>query len=332
MLDNNIKKYFELSYNFYYKNKKNRNKIININNEYNITKKRGKYIFITFADSFNHNKLGLKRINNMKKLKNNLQKNNKYIDEIIIYNLNNIEIEFKKKNKSLFSSERYFPWISKVYVINKKLKEINDNDILLWLDSDIRDIKEKGTCNLYSLCENSEHGIVGFHNNFWLEKFFTKKELFDYMGFKSNIYYDTQQAYGGVLLLKKNNFTLKFINEWITIGENTDLFDNNIRCKQHPEFITHKNDQSILSLLLKKYNIKTFPLPLIGMDQNDIIALHAGYFNNNNSLPLLWEPCWHNVTIEEMYNSCNKKFNKFNKYKIIPKDCLYISLKYLTKN
>ncbi len=301
---------------------------MNTKNEYNITNKKGKYIFIIFADSLNNNKIGLERIKNMKKIEQNLETNNKYIDEVIIYNLNDIEIEFKKKNKTFFlNSEKYFAWISKIYLINKKLKEIGDDDILLWLDSDIRDIKKEGTCNLYSLCENSEHGIVGFHNNFWLEKFFTKKELFDYMGLKDNIYNDTQQCYSGMLLLKKNNFTLNFVNEWISVGQNIELFDNNIKYKQHTEFITHKNDQSILSLLLKKYNIKTFPFPLIGMDKNDIIALHAGYFNSNNSLPLLWEPCWHNVSIEQMYENCNKKFKK----KILKKDQLFISLNHITQ-
>lgn len=328
MLDNNIlRKYINLSYNFYYKNPDNYEKILNTKDEYNISNKKGKYIFITFADSLNNNKIGLERIQKMKKLKNNLNNNNKYIDEVIIYNLNDIDIEFKNKNKSLFTSERYFPWISKIYLINKKLKEIDDNDILLWLDSDIRDIKEEGTCNLYSLCENSEHGIVGFHNNFWLEKFFTKKELFDHMDLTDNIYYNTQQAYGNILLLKKNNFTLNFVNKWMIIGTNTELFDNKLRCQQHTEFITHKNDQSILSLLLKKYNIKTFPYPLVEMDQNDIIALNAGYFNNTNSLPLLWEPCWHK-TLEEMYQNCNKKFGK----EILDKEQLFISFKTLKLN
>ena len=41
----------------------------NVKNEFDIVKKKGKYIFITFADSLNNNKIGLKRINNMKKLK-----------------------------------------------------------------------------------------------------------------------------------------------------------------------------------------------------------------------------------------------------------------------
>lgn len=327
MNNNHIKQYINISYNFYYKNPDNYEKLLNTKNEYNISNKKGKYLLITFADSLNNNKIGLERIKNMKTIKQNLETNNKYIDEAIIYNLNDIETEFKNKNKTLFKSENYFAWISKIYLINKKLKEIGDDDILLWLDSDIKNIKEEGTCNLYSLCENSEHGIVGFHNNFWLEKFFTKKELFDHMALTDNIYYDTQQCYSGILLLKKNNFTLNLVNEWIRVGQNSELFDNNIKYEQHTEFITHKNDQSILSLLLKKYNIKTFPFPLIGVDKNDIIALNAGYFNLNNSLPLLWEPCWHNVSIEQMYENCNKKFKK----KILKKDQLFISLNHMTQ-
>lgn len=64
------------------------------------------------------------------------------------------------------------------------------------------------------------------------------------------------------------------------------------------------------------------------MDKNDIIALHTGYFNNTNSLPLLWEPCWHNVTLEEMYQNCNKKFGK----EILDKEQLFISFKTLKLN
>lgn len=323
-----LKKYILNSYNFYYRNQENYSKIFNIKNEYNITLKKGKYIFITFADTLNKNTIGLKRIKEIKKLVINLQNNNKWLDEICIYNLNDIDTDFKKKNKLLFTSERYFSWIAKVYLISKKLNEIGEDDILLWIDSDIINIKTDGTRNIFSLCENSEHGIVGFHNNFWLEKFFTKRELFNYMNLTEEIYYDTQQAYGGIILFKKNKFTINFIGEWKTICQNSNLFNNEVTCKQHSEFITHKNDQSILSLLLKKNNIKTFPLPLEGSDINNIIGKQSGFFNKDNYLPLVWEPCWHNITIEEMYKNCNNKFLQKLKRQILNKKQLLISLKY----
>ena len=93
---------------------------------------------------------------------------------------------------------------------------------------------------------------------------------------------------------------------------------------ENPHFITHKNDQSILSLLYKINNIKTFPLPLYDCDRSNIIAIHSGYFNDGIELPIVWEPCWHGVSIEEMWRSCNAKFGR----QVSPNECLSISTNY----
>ena len=82
-------------------------------------------------------------------------------------------------------------------------------------------------------------------------------------------------------------------------------------------FITHKYCQSILSLLFKKYNIKTFPLPLYDLDSTNVIGIHSGYFNDNIKLPLVWESCWHNVSIREQWKSCNRKFGKKSLLRIV---------------
>jgi hypothetical protein len=323
-----LKTYIEYSNIYYYKNTINFDKIIENNNEYNIKlEKNGKYIFITFADTLNNNRIGLDRMQNVELLKNKLQ-NNKNIDEVIVYNLNDIDDDFKHKHKNLFKSSKYFAWISKVYLIYKKLQEIDENDILLWVDSDLIDIKEKGTNNLFSLCENSEKGIVGFHNNFWLEQMFTKRALFDYLNMNDNIYYETSQIYGGIVLLKKNIYTCKIIKEWYDICLIEHLFNNTKSINEHHEFVEHKNCQSIFSLLLKKYNIKTYPIPITNIDNNDIIAINAGYFNIENNTPLVWGSGWHKLSkTEQMYIGCNTKLK--NKGIIIPESTMLISLKYL---
>ena len=80
----------------------------------------------------------------------------------------------------------------------------------------------------------------------------------------------------------------------------------------------------LYKLLFKKYNIKTFPLPLYDLDSTNVIGIHSGYFNDNIKLPLVWESCWHNVSIQEQWKSCNRKFGK----KVSPENCLSSSINY----
>ena len=313
-----IKDFCEVTTNYYYSNPKNLQIILKADKDTRPTKKEGKYKIVSFADK------EPRRQSNMNKLKN---KFNQYdlIDEVKVYKLSDIPEEFYKKHKPLFDSNRYFPWISKIYSILNTLYNSDDNDVILWVDSDIVDIKQDGVELPFNLCNNSEHGLVGFHSDFWMEHSFTKKDLLIHLNMNKQIYYDTNQAYGLCLVVKKKNFTIKFVEQWLEISSVHNLFDDSpSKNKNSDLFITHKHDQSILSLLLKLHNIKTFPLPLYDLDKNNIIANHSGYFEPDTVLPFTWEPCWHNITLEQMWYNSNKKFNR----KVSPQQCLSASVNY----
>ena len=63
---------------------------------------------------------------------------------------------------------------------------------------------EDGVENLFNLANNSEKGIVGFHSDWWLERLFTKSDLYKHFNITDPLYWDTNQAYGGIFLVKKN--------------------------------------------------------------------------------------------------------------------------------
>ena len=109
-----LKKYIEHSRNFYYQNPKNYNIILNNQiPEYNTEPiKKGKFIYITFADAL-RNQEGNNRIVNAKKLKIRIN-NNKLIDEFIVYNLKDVDANFKRKFRHLLTNKKYFAWICKV--------------------------------------------------------------------------------------------------------------------------------------------------------------------------------------------------------------------------
>lgn len=95
------------------------------------------------------------------------------------------------------------------------------------------------------------------------------------------------QAYGGIVILRKTRFAERFVAEWLkwtTAGElATDAHDPK---RQHAGFVAHRHDQSILSLLLKRHRVKTFPMPAKEHDVRDIWAWDAGYCHRRFNWPL----------------------------------------------
>ena len=307
--------FFDVTTNYYYRNSDNKEKILSGGNEMRSSVKEGKYKVISFADRH------AQRISNMTKFNERVSQYS-IIDEVKIFNMSNIPENVYKDNLSIFDSKRYFNMLAKVYLVYQTLLNSDDGDIILWVDSDIVDIRENGIDRLFNLCNNSEKGIVGFHNDFWLERLFTKQDLYDYLNITDSNYWNTNQAYSGFFLVKKNKFTIEFFKQWWDISSITRLFDDSPSSSSNLNtYITHKHDQSILSLLYKIHNIKTFPLPLYDLYKTNIIGLHSGYFEEGVVLPVVWESCWHNVSYKQMWNNCNSKFNKM----VSPTECLSMS-------
>lgn len=317
-----IKKYLQefckITTNFYYRNPLNYTRILNSESETRSVQRNGKYKIISFADRHSG------RIANMQRFKNKVSQYS-MIDDVTVFDMSDIPKNIYNKHRAIFNNPKYFCWLAKVYLTYQTLCNCEDGDTILWIDSDIVDFKEQGVHRLFNLCVNSVHGVAGFHSDFWLEKTFTKRDLYTYLDITNSIYWETNQAYSGLYLLQKNNFTLNLAKEWWEISSITNLFDDSPsnQCN-FDEFIAHRHDQSILSLLYKIYNIKTFPFPLHDLDRTNVIGNHSGFFDNGVVLPLVWESCWHNISIKKMWENCNKKYNR----PVSPEQCLSASYNY----
>lgn len=314
-----VKKYlphlFDVTTNYYYKNPLNREKILSGGNEMRPSTKDGKYKIFTFADRHRQ------REANMKAFKERVEKY-PIIDEVKVFNLSDVDSGYIKDHQSLFDDPLVFPWAAKAYLMFKGLQDCDNGDVILWIDSDIRDLKQEGVENLFNLVNNSEKGIVGFHSDFWLERVFTKRDLYDHFNIVDSLYWNTNQAYGGAFLVKKSEYTVKFFQQLFDTWSIIRLMDYSpSTAKENEHFIKHQNDQSILSLMFKMHDIKTFPLPLYDLYKSNIIALHGGYFEEGVTLPMVWEPCWHNSTYKQMWDNCNLKYHKM----VSPVECLSMS-------
>lgn len=179
-----------------------------------------------------------------------------------VYQMKESDIDeiFKEKNKSIFYQFKGAGyWIWKPYLILKVLKELKDNDYLLYLDS--------GACvnnsiePLIDTLKNSKQDILCFGLNF-KEKMYTKRDTFINMNLDYEEYTNSNQINAGIQLIKKTEFSVKFYEEYL----NWVLYDNNVtdsesKNSNYPEFIEHRHDQSIFSLLCKKYKFEVFRDP-----------------------------------------------------------------------
>ena len=141
-------------------------------------------------------------------------------------------------------------WIWKSYIIMKYLQEeMTESDILVYMDAGCS-LNDKGKIRFLEyihLLENSqEYGILSFQMNHLSEINYTKRNLFNYLKISTNDML-SGQCMATVIMIKKNKHSLFVINEWYRISSIYKLLrdDNNNEI--------HRHDQSILSLLVKKY-------------------------------------------------------------------------------
>ena len=159
--------------------------------------------------------------------------------------------DFVKKNKRGFGY-----WIWKPYLIFKTLKQINDGDILVYLDIGCEiDIRKKDKI-LDLLKKVDEDLIIGsFTHN---DKDWTKFDLVERLQITNPIMLLTPQHQASCIMIKKCQKTLDLVKEWYEISyeNNYHYIDDSKSIKKNLlGFKEHRHDQSIFSLLTKKYNI-----------------------------------------------------------------------------
>lgn len=174
-------------------------------------------------------------------------------DQVIEYNVGDLT-ELQEIYPEHFKIKRgYGLWFWKPYLILKAMKQMNDNDYLFYCDSGaifIDDIHK-----LLPDFEKSGHDLMVFEQPL-LACSFTKGEAYHLL----NCYdYTGNQLLGGYILLKKTNQSILYMQEWLNAMSDIRVLSGEKflpYIKDHKKFIAHREDQSILTILCKKWNIK----------------------------------------------------------------------------
>jgi hypothetical protein len=210
-------------------------------------------IFINFADE---------KFEKQQKFSIKMAKFFGNFDRIIRYTPKDIDAEFFQKNEKVLTTPRGAGlWLWKPYLILKTLREAKEGDYVFYLDSGL--FMTKKIDLLIDSLEKGKQDIMSFQT-YYPEKQWTKKFLFEQMGCCEEEYLESNQLMSTICLIKNSEFSRKFFSDFILYASK---YENICDAKkdeiQDKNFIEHRHDQSVYSLLCKKSKLEPFRAPFV---------------------------------------------------------------------
>lgn len=181
------------------------------------------------------------------------------VDEVIEYSPSMIDEEFRKKNHRILSVKRGAGlWLWKPYFIFETLKKMSDGDYLFYTDAGV--IVLKPISLLLPSLETTGQDIMVYELPL-LEREWTKQETINIiLGDKEC---NDNQILATYLLIRNTLKSRKFISEWLDYMQDPICAypENQTDTPNHPHFVEHREDQSVLSLLCRKHGLSPFKDP-----------------------------------------------------------------------
>jgi len=154
-------------------------------------------------------------------------------------------------------------WLWKPYLTKKRLSEIAEGDILVYMDAGCI-FNPDGIPRLFQyvdMVNNHPTGTLGFlHNKEWtldrpeglLEEEFTKRDMFDWFYPDGDYEFarNRTQMIGGIFMIRKCPTSVSLVDKWYNACQNYDILrdEPNIGPKL-PKFREHRHDQSAWSII-----------------------------------------------------------------------------------
>jgi glutaredoxin-related protein len=210
-----------------------------------------KTIFITFGSHNNYIEAANRLINQAKQMN--------MFTEIILYTPEYLQkdSEFWNNHGDFINKNKrgYGYWLWKSYIIKKTMENMNDDDILLYLDCGCELGLDKKDKLLECINIVKTDKIVGTLTG-RVEKEWNKMDLVVKLNMNTANYLNTIQRQAGANLFLLCSETRSFVNEWYELSCDYHNIDDTPSIEKNLDvFIEHRHDQSIFSLLTKKYNI-----------------------------------------------------------------------------
>lgn len=185
-------------------------------------------------------------------------------DKVIEYGPKDIDKTFRRRNHEILAAPRgggYYLW--KPYIYRKAYDVLREGDYLIYTDSGAVYINK--IQYLIDCMEQEKVPVMIFSlEQERVEKGNTKRDAFVLTGCDEAQYTDTPQSIGGYFVCKKAPEVKAFLDEVLQYAQDIRIISdkpNVMGLPNYKEFTDHRHDQSVISLMSKKYGFKRFRDP-----------------------------------------------------------------------
>ena len=191
-----------------------------------------------------------------------IESSKNFFDKVHRFRFTDIDSEFYNENIEILTQKKGAGyWLWKPYFIKKIFEQINDGDILFYVDAgnvflyDPSFLYEKLPENTGIILFDNRDGIMSgsFAQNF----ISCKKDIFVLMNCDSYEYVNGKHLNASYQIYQKNELSKKFISEYLFFCKNKFILTDipNIYGSNYSGYYDHRHDQSVLSLLSIKHKI-----------------------------------------------------------------------------
>jgi len=166
-------------------------------------------------------------------------------------------IERHKYHFSLFKDDGFGRWLWKPYIILKRLSELEEGEILLYMDAGSH-LNSEGLerfQNYLNILNTGDNKIIAFQvNDYYRGKFYVKADCVN--EYFPEFYNQDFPVYAsGIILVKNSKFTKKLIGDWLGLCEYTHFLNpGKSLIHQDPIFFKGQDgDNGLYNLVLAKF-------------------------------------------------------------------------------
>jgi hypothetical protein len=188
--------------------------------------------------------------------------NTQFFDNIVSYTDKDLknDASFWNTHQDFIENNKrgYGYWIWKPYIILKTLKQMQEGEILFYLDVGCEVKNETdGKSKLLEMVRACDKHDILYTSTNHDTKSYTKMDLLEHMNMNKHSIKDSTMHQAGLLCIKNIPTTRNMVKEWYQIASQYRLLDDTASSAPNdPTFIEHRHDQAIFSLLIKSDKYK----------------------------------------------------------------------------
>lgn len=178
-------------------------------------------------------------------------------DEVYCFTPADLAANFVAENSRILSFARGAGyWLWKPYIVLRTLERLCDGDILCYSDSASHFVNPIEPMMAFMIHRDVELLVLG---EGFTEAQYTKRDAFILMDCDTSRFVTTSQRFSSAFLVRAGCWSERFFNEFLEYARDprilTDL-PNEMGSPNYRDFVGHRHDQSIFSLLTKRYRVE----------------------------------------------------------------------------